>query len=116
MLVSTKEKQALRKSLRPTRKTGTEKKRPEGLCANCCEAPGCSLTSGSSTVIHQCEEFRSEEECARGTGAQCKASPDPFLSQCEKPELAGLCVNCSQRETCCFPKPHGGVWHCQEYC
>jgi NADH-quinone oxidoreductase subunit E len=28
----------------------------------------------------------------------------------------GLCLNCANRETCTFPKPEGGVWHCDEYC
>jgi hypothetical protein len=27
----------------------------------------------------------------------------------------GLCVNCANRETCLYPKPEGGVWHCEEY-
>lgn len=27
----------------------------------------------------------------------------------------GLCVNCAYRETCLYPKPEGGVWHCEEY-
>jgi (2Fe-2S) ferredoxin/predicted RNA-binding Zn-ribbon protein involved in translation (DUF1610 family) len=27
----------------------------------------------------------------------------------------GLCLNCAKREFCTFPKPEGGVWHCDEY-
>jgi len=27
----------------------------------------------------------------------------------------GLCKSCANRETCTFPKPEGGVWHCEEY-
>lgn len=30
-------------------------------------------------------------------------------------EHRGLCVNCANRETCLYPKPEGGVWHCEEY-
>ena len=30
-------------------------------------------------------------------------------------EFKGLCVNCANRHTCLFPKPEGGVWHCEEY-
>jgi hypothetical protein len=29
--------------------------------------------------------------------------------------LKGLCMNCAYRETCLYPKPEGGVWHCEEY-
>ena len=27
----------------------------------------------------------------------------------------GLCLNCTNRETCNFSIPPGGVWHCEEY-
>ncbi|MHC4505741.1 MAG: hypothetical protein ACYTFI_20745, partial [Planctomycetota bacterium] len=27
----------------------------------------------------------------------------------------GLCGNCEERRSCTFPKPEGGVWHCEEY-
>ncbi len=27
----------------------------------------------------------------------------------------GLCMNCDLRDTCAFPAPEGGVWHCEEY-
>jgi hypothetical protein len=26
-----------------------------------------------------------------------------------------LCSNCEDRHTCIYPKPAGGVWHCEEY-
>jgi hypothetical protein len=28
---------------------------------------------------------------------------------------AGLCPTCDFRSTCMYPKPEGGVWHCEEY-
>jgi hypothetical protein len=33
----------------------------------------------------------------------------------DKEVFKGLCVNCANRHTCLFPKPEGGVWHCEEY-
>jgi hypothetical protein len=33
----------------------------------------------------------------------------------ENGRFKGLCVNCKYRETCLYPKPEGGVWHCEEY-
>jgi hypothetical protein len=29
-------------------------------------------------------------------------------------ELKGLCVQCARRDSCTYPKPAGGVWHCDE--
>jgi hypothetical protein len=26
-----------------------------------------------------------------------------------------LCSNCEDRHVCIYPKPVGGVWHCDEY-
>ena len=31
------------------------------------------------------------------------------------PQEAGLCATCDNRNTCTFPKPPGGVWHCEEF-
>lgn len=30
-------------------------------------------------------------------------------------KVGGLCVNCSERATCSYPKPPGGVWRCEDY-
>jgi hypothetical protein len=30
-------------------------------------------------------------------------------------ELPGLCRNCARLDDCTYPKPEGGVWHCNEY-
>jgi hypothetical protein len=27
----------------------------------------------------------------------------------------GLCGLCEDRSTCTYPRPEGGVWHCEEY-
>jgi hypothetical protein len=27
----------------------------------------------------------------------------------------GICSNCDNCRTCVFPKPEGGIWHCEEY-
>ena len=34
----------------------------------------------------------------------------------ERPaRVRGLCATCIHQATCTFPKPLGGVWHCEEY-
>lgn len=30
-------------------------------------------------------------------------------------EEKDLCWNCQNHETCTYPKPEGGVWHCKDY-
>lgn len=30
-------------------------------------------------------------------------------------ELPGLCRNCARLVDCTYPRPEGGVWHCDEY-
>ena len=29
--------------------------------------------------------------------------------------VRGLCATCARRSRCEFPRPEGGVWHCEEY-
>ena len=54
-----------------------------------------------------------------------QASPEPqtetvsdILRELTAPlasELPGLCRNCARLVDCTYPKPEGGVWHCDEY-
>ena len=37
----------------------------------------------------------------------------PRSDECESKQ--GLCENCANRDDCLFPRPEGGVWHCEEY-
>mgnify|MGYP001144628595 CR=1 FL=1 len=30
-------------------------------------------------------------------------------------EPKGLCSTCRMRDVCVYPKPAGGVWHCEEF-
>jgi hypothetical protein len=68
-------------------------------------------------MVFHCEEFDGGEPLPRKTVG--KAEPQrPALSTIEEKNsvrLIGLCSNCDNRGTCVFPKPEGGVWHCEEY-
>ena len=92
----------------------------EGLCATCIHASTCVYNRNSIEPRFFCEEFE----------ANPTPSVNPVLGTTVKPlveqskdtssrkkqaKYEGLCVNCAHRESCTFPKPEGGVWHCEEY-
>lgn len=37
------------------------------------------------------------------------------LAVFDRVRFRGLCMTCEKRETCTFPKPEGGVFHCEEF-
>ena len=92
-----------------------------GLCSTCETASTCTFPRDPERPIMHCDELDSYQgdtvtvkKVARAELAGPKA-----VSEAEQKELGkykGLCVNCENRETCTFPKPEGGVWHCDEYC
>jgi hypothetical protein len=85
-----------------------------GLCWMCEGASTCTYRRDPRQPVWQCDEF----EC--GT-SPVNISP-PTHSRIEFTpgnknlgKYKGLCVNCENRQTCTYPKPEGGVWHCNEY-
>jgi len=89
-----------------------------GLCSTCRNAPTCMYLRNSSKPVLQCEEY---EEFPSEPGKKPMEAKKPISKNNpggnpkEKPKYFGLCANCKHRETCTFPKPQGGVWHCEEY-
>ena len=84
----------------------------EGLCRTCSNAQGCTFPRDPSRPVWSCEEFN---------GGELDSSDPPTLEGRTVPEitgeatdLKGLCRECANRFTCCYPKPVGGVWHCEE--
>lgn len=105
-----------KKVKKPSVKAPREKapKAVSGLCVNCALRDTCTFPGRASGPVFHCEEYRCE-------GAGC-AEPSPARPSsaeagqpCEATDFKGLCVNCENRFDCTFPKPPGGVWHCQEY-
>jgi len=77
---------------------------------------------GSPDCVHFCEEYEQAEASqnvgrVRATGLM----NDPAGHIGNNPgnpagePVLGLCRNCIHRETCSFPRPESGVWHCEEY-
>jgi hypothetical protein len=87
------------------------------LCSSCKHAGDCAFQKERQKPAFYCEEFeidtRPLEEKAE------KEKPSPAISidvgETDSDQFIGLCSNCANRKTCAFPKPEGGVWHCEEY-
>ena len=88
-----------------------------GLCSTCKNAPACTFLRDPRKTVVCCEEFDGDLPRARKPTAK-ERSP---LSQSyaardeDSARFSGLCSNCENRKSCVFPKPEGGVWHCEEY-
>ena len=113
-----------KKSSRKTKGKTEENAVPEareyrGLCSSCNHAPTCTYIRDDSQLVLQCEEFENHEESPIRTADEASSSKinvsASFSAEEDSGEVKGLCVDCKSRETCIYPKPEGGVWHCEEY-
>ena len=76
-----------------------------------------SLRSAQLAKEHAQEEYeRYEKPSVTITGKNTRSSPPKQADLKENSaQYKGLCQTCEYRETCTYPKPEGGVWHCEEY-
>jgi CRISPR/Cas system-associated exonuclease Cas4 (RecB family) len=79
----------------------------KGLCVNCNLASECTFPRNPDRPVMNCDEFDCTLE------RLLRKEPEPEVET--KGNFKGLCVNCALRETCVYPKPEWGVWHCEEY-
>ena len=99
------------------RPAAREIQRNEGLCRDCVAADTCTFPRDPSRPVWSCEEFEGLElNPSRGAAARALASsiPTGVEELAAVTELKGLCRECARRPTCRYPKPAGGVWHCDE--
>ena len=93
----------------------------KGICATCIHVPGCVYVESPDNPKMYCEQFESELEPAMKATDVANLKSIPAALQKESVAIKqaralGLCANCAHLETCVFPRPEGGVWHCEEYC
>jgi len=88
-----------------------------GLCSTCKHASECTFPVDPQRPVLQCEEFEGVEN-----NVTIKNKPEIELvrkedlnKDADTQEFKGLCKLCRLRNSCTFPKPEGGVWHCEEY-
>lgn len=80
------------------------------LCSTCSHTESCGNRSTPGRPIFFCEMF----EVFASPPAATAAAREP-AARLDAGEYKGLCQNCESRNTCIFPKPEGGIWHCEEY-
>jgi hypothetical protein len=88
-----------------------------GLCRTCVRAPECTFPRDPKRPVRSCDEFEGADASrSERTPRMVAASVFPLDGAPERggTELKGLCVQCARRHTCTYPKPAGGVWHCDE--
>ncbi|MDQ7826573.1 MAG: hypothetical protein RDV48_27470 [Candidatus Eremiobacteraeota bacterium] len=99
-----------------------EEKRIEykGLCKTCENQNHCTFPRDASKPVFQCEEFKGQEISPVSTiekfvSSHAKANINKKPLKDDNWSYRGLCRTCEISDTCVFPKPEGGVWHCEEY-
>ena len=88
------------------------KTKHSGICSQCRYADECTYQKDPERPVIQCAEF---EPCEPPPVRRVVKAPSPRRPPLDFDRFKGLCVDCEERETCTYPKPEGGVWHCEEY-
>jgi hypothetical protein len=99
------------------RPAAREIQRNEGLCRDCMASDTCTFPRDPSRPVWSCEEFEGVERPpsrAAASGGLTSAIPPRVEDAATTLEFKGLCRECARRPTCRYPKPAGGVWHCDE--
>lgn len=89
-----------------------------GLCSSCINASNCTYPRSASRPVAQCAEFQGFPNRKKDNSIKniSKSNNPGIHCKKENPNInLGLCRNCEIRNTCKFPKPEGGIWHCEEY-
>jgi hypothetical protein len=87
------------------------------LCSTCRNAADCTYQKDRQKPSLYCEEFEIDICPPVKTAGEEKSSLiTPVDAKDEdSSNFMGLCSNCDNHSTCAFPKPEGGIWHCEEY-
>ena len=87
------------------------------LCSTCKNALSCTFPRDPDKPAVYCEEFEIEEPPPiRIAEEERPKATEPYVAEGrDSTRFIGLCSDCENRQTCVFPEPEGGVWHCEEY-
>ncbi len=85
-----------------------------GLCSVCRHGAECTYPKSRELPVWQCEEFEGIGPVTRPLEEGPPSDPQPDSRPVDE-QYAGLCQTCVNRMVCTFPRPIGGVWHCEEF-
>jgi len=86
------------------------------LCSTCKNAVDCTFPKDHQKPVLNCEEFEIDMGLSVKATEKVKSLSTCLLdAEREASKSIGLCSNCENRRACGFPRPEGGVWHCEEY-
>lgn len=83
-----------------------------GLCFTCNSKEICTQRKGIKFPVLFCEEFENLTSYRTKVPVKLVLIPD----MPEEDNSMGLCLNCSNRNSCMLRNSPGGIWHCEEYC
>lgn|GEM_PF-883638 len=87
-------------------------KRAIGLCSSCASYEFCTFPRSLGQPVLECDEF---SPACSPKGSHPSTIKKNLVKKPTKPRLRGLCRICDERASCRYPKPEGGVWHCEDY-
>ena len=90
------------------------KPEPIGLCSCCKSLQTCTFPRDTGRPTLQCEEFDGIIPSHLKMVPRRKTT-DTLSGKNNFHSPRGLCGLCEIRQACTYPKPEGGVWHCEEY-
>ncbi|MCK4752898.1 MAG: hypothetical protein KAS75_05575 [Planctomycetes bacterium] len=86
-----------------------------GLCSTCKNTPDCTFKTDLNKPVFYCEQFEVEKPPPVIRKEETPSIDSYAAGDEEAAKVIGLCGDCENRKTCVFPKPEGGIWHCEEY-
>jgi hypothetical protein len=101
-------------------------KNDDNLCSTCRNQLECNYPKIQGRRIDYCTEHEACEACEGESSLSLLKPPSSILRTSrvtasgsvnmadDSVPSQGLCLNCENREDCTYPKPPGGVWHCEE--
>ena len=105
---------------KPKKRARSKVRKYSGLCSTCSNAPACTYRREFGEPKLFCDEFEGGLAMQKKSDDEETVSPAHPRSKSREEERdtgreVGLCGHCENREFCTYPKPEGGVWHCDEY-
>ncbi|MFC2139536.1 hypothetical protein ACFLR4_02635 [Bacteroidota bacterium] len=88
------------------------------LCLSCNYTSLCTKRKNLKRPIWFCEEYDDfmPPQTNKTSISKQTIANSSFSNPKENPhKYAGICSNCEIRDTCQYPKPENGIWHCEEY-